>query len=60
MTFNHIRDAAEFLLFQERMGKAIDHIARKHLQEMNRRQHFKSRSDGQKRRQEREREERND
>ena len=60
MTFQHIHDAATFLLFQERMGKAIDHIARKHLQEMSGRQHCQARSEGQRRRQERERKERND
>lgn len=58
MTFSHLHDAGEFIVFRDVMARHIDQIARRHWQELSRKIHFTARSNGQKRRQERERRER--
>jgi len=53
MTFQHIHDAATFLLFQERMEHVIDRIAHRHAAEVRRTwqtQDFINRSEAQRRR----------
>lgn len=42
MTFQHIHDAAEFLMFRERMERVIDRIARRHAAELRRTWGFES------------------
>lgn len=57
VTFQHIHDAAEFLMFRARMERAIDRIASRHLAALRRTwqtQDFLNRSAAQKRRRERE------
>ena len=53
MTFQHIHDAATFLLFQERMEHVIDRIAHRRAAELRRTwqtQDFINRSEAQRRR----------
>ena len=58
MTFTHLHDAGELIVFQDVMARHIDRIARRHWQELSRKINFTARSNGQRRRQERERRER--
>lgn len=53
MTFEHVHDAAEFLMFRARMERVIDLIVRRHLAALRRTwktQDFLNRSAAQKRR----------